>query len=132
MIVRTLEEIRGTEREVHAENWVSFRLLLKDDGMGFSFHETHIYPGTQTEMRYTNHLESVYCIEGEGEIVDLKNNRAHPIGPGTLYILNEHDHHVVKATTLLRLMCVFNPPVTGQEVHDESGTYPLVADVAEE
>jgi L-ectoine synthase len=24
----------------------------------------------------------------------------------------------------LRMFCVFNPPVSGQEVHDETGAYP--------
>jgi len=24
------------------------------------------------------------------------------------------------------MLCVFNPPVTGREVHDENGVYPLV------
>jgi len=27
----------------------------------------------------------------------------------------------------MRMLCVFNPPVTGQEVHDENGVYPLIA-----
>jgi len=25
-------------------------------------------------------------------------------------------------------VCVFNPPLTGQEVHDESGVYPLLTE----
>jgi L-ectoine synthase len=24
----------------------------------------------------------------------------------------------------MKMACVFNPPLTGQEVHDESGAYP--------
>jgi len=68
MIVRDLEEAERTDRRVVAENWESTRLLLKGDGMGFSFHITTIYPGTETCIWYKNHLESVYCIEGEGEV----------------------------------------------------------------
>lgn len=30
------------------------------------------------------------------------------------------------AQTRLRMLCVFNPPVVGTEVHDENGVYPLV------
>jgi L-ectoine synthase len=26
----------------------------------------------------------------------------------------------------MRTVCVFNPPVTGREVHDENGVYPLI------
>lgn len=126
MIVRTLDEILGTDREVHAETWTSRRLSLADDGMGFSMHDTLIYAGTETEMCYQNHLEGVYCVEGEGSIEDLATGEIHPIAPGTIYLLNEHDRHIVRATTQLRLICTFNPPVTGREVHDENGAYPLV------
>ncbi|HQI23528.1 MAG TPA: ectoine synthase, partial [Smithella sp.] len=68
MLVRTIDDIRGTRREVFAENknWVSRRLLLKKDGMGFSFHETIIFAGTETHIWYKHHLEAVFCVEGEG------------------------------------------------------------------
>jgi len=32
---------------------------------------------------------------------------------------------MLRAHTELKLACVFNPPLTGQEVHDENGVYPL-------
>ena len=35
MIVRTLEEILGSENETKAETWTSRRFLLKKDGMAF-------------------------------------------------------------------------------------------------
>ena len=129
MIVRTLDDIVGTERDVKAENgnWVSRRFLLKDDGMGFSFHETTIFEGTETHIWYQNHLEAVYCVGGEGEIEEYDSGKVHPIKDGTMYALNEHDRHYLRATKGdLRLICVFNPPVTGREVHDENGVYPLV------
>ncbi|MEZ6114933.1 MAG: ectoine synthase, partial [Pirellulaceae bacterium] len=66
MIVRKLNEIRGTNRETSANNWVSRRLLLSGDRMGFSLHDTIIHAGTSTEMHYQNHLEAVYCIQGKG------------------------------------------------------------------
>ncbi len=128
MIVRTLAEIVGTERDVKAENghWLSRRFLLKSDGMGFSFHETTIFAGTETHIWYQNHLEAVYCVGGEGEIEDLKTGQVHPIKDGTMYALNEHDEHYLRATKDMRLICVFNPPITGREVHDKDGVYPLV------
>jgi L-ectoine synthase len=43
-----------------------------------------------------------------------------------MYLLNNHDHHTVRSETDIRTMCVFNPPVTGREVHDETGAYPLI------
>lgn len=128
MIVRTLEEITGTDRDVEAENgnWVSRRFLLRKDGMGFSFNETIIRAGTETHIWYQNHLEAVYCVAGNGEIEVLKNGKVHPIKDGTMYALNEHDEHLLRGGTEdMRLICVFTPPLTGREVHDENGVYPV-------
>lgn len=128
MIVRTLSEIKGTKNQVTPENgnWASHRFLLKKDGMGFSMHDTVIRANTETPMWYKHHLEAVYCVAGTGEIEDLKTGLTHPIVNGTLYALNEHDKHIVRAETDLRLICVFNPPLTGQEVHDAEGAYPIL------
>ena len=40
MIIRNLKEIRASDRNVKADSWTSARMLLADDGMGFSFHMT--------------------------------------------------------------------------------------------
>ena len=50
MIVRNLDDARQTPRRVVTSNWESTRLLLKSDRMGFSFHITTIYAGTETPM----------------------------------------------------------------------------------
>ncbi|MGD9621941.1 MAG: ectoine synthase [Mycolicibacterium sp.] len=42
----------------------------------------------------------------------------------TMYLLNGHEPHRVSCHTQLRMLCVFNPPVTGREVHDDTGAYP--------
>lgn len=127
MIVRTLDEVRGSDREINAKTWTSRRLLLAPDGVGFSLHDTLLHAGTTTEMCYRNHVEAVYCVEGEGRLVDLDHETVHPIAPGTLYVLDGHERHSVIADTDLRMVCVFDPPITGAEVHDESGSYPLLA-----
>lgn len=128
MILRTLGEARGTRRRVVSKGWESVRLLLKDDAMGFSFHITTIYEGAELPMHYTNHLEAVYCISGEGSIEDLATGEVHAIGPGTIYALDKHDEHILRAKTELSLACVFNPALNGREVHDETGAYPLDAE----
>ncbi len=128
MIVRKLSETHGTDREVKAETWTSHRLLLADDKMGFSMHDTLIKAGTATEMWYRNHLEAVYCVSGKGEIKDLATGDVHPIEDGTLYALDQHDKHILYGHTDMRMVCVFNPPVTGREVHDESGAYPAAVE----
>ena len=127
MIVRHIDDLIATDRDVHAETWNSRRLLLADEQMGFSLHDTLIHAGTETEMCYENHLEAVYCIEGEGEIEVLPGGPTYAIRPGTMYALDQHDRHCLRAKTQLRLVCVFNPPVTGREVHDKNGAYPAAA-----
>ena len=124
MIVRHLEELRGTDREVEAPTWVSRRFLLARDGMGFSMHETVLHAGSETEMEYKHHLEAVYCIGGEGEIQLLPDGPTWAIRPGTLYALDGHERHVLRAKSELRMVCVFDPPVTGREVHGADGAYP--------
>ena len=124
MLVRQLSEIIDTDRDIKAETWNSRRLLLAGDKMGFSLHDTLIHPGTETEIWYQNHLEAVYCIEGEGEIELIPDGPTYPISPGMMYALDKNDRHLLRAKSQLRMVCVFNPPVTGQEVHDENGVYP--------
>ncbi|GGF73160.1 MULTISPECIES: ectoine synthase [Terasakiella] len=130
MIVRHVDEIKGTEREVTGDTntWTSRRLLLRKDGMGFSFHETIIHAGTETLIWYKNHLEAVYCVGGEGEIEDLSDGKIHPISDGTMYALNGHEKHYLRAKTDLRMICVFTPALTGLEDHDADGVYPLIED----
>ena len=128
MIVRQLDAARAAGRQVHAETWDSTRLLLKSDRMGFSFHITRIYAGTTTQMHYKNHVEAVYCVRGEGEIEELDNGTVHQIRPGTIYALDQHDRHLLRARSELELICVFNPPLHGRETHDASGAYPLDAE----
>jgi L-ectoine synthase len=129
MIVRTLQEAEASERRIVSPdgNWESTRLLLKGDGMGFSFHITTIYKGADFRLHYTRHLESVYCISGRGEVETLGDGRTYPIEPGTIYILNNNDEHMLRAFEEMQLACVFNPPLHGSEVHREDGSYALDA-----
>jgi L-ectoine synthase len=126
MKVVSLDDVKGTEHDVDGGNWISRRLILKKDGMGYSVHDTIIKAGTETHIWYQNHLESVYCIEGEGEVVTLKDNKVWPIKKDMIYALDENDEHLLRAKTDMRMVCVFNPGITGKEVHDENGVYPVV------
>ena len=125
MIVRNIGSLRETERQVDSKNWSSTRLILEDDNMGFSFHETILYPDTETEIWYKNHLEAVYCIEGTGEIQEDDGTK-HNINPGTIYALDKHDKHILRAFSKMKMICVFNPALVGPEKHDEDGVYPLI------
>ncbi|MSU89334.1 L-ectoine synthase [Rhodobacteraceae bacterium 2CG4] len=127
MIVRDLNQIRKNEpnRVVSDAHWTSVRMLLADDGMGFSFHITTLQPGSEHEFEYKNHFESVYCMSGTGSITDVATGETHQIRPGVMYALNLNDRHVLRAEEELVMACCFNPPVTGREVHQADGSYAL-------
>lgn len=132
MIVRKLKDIRKTDRNVRSKGWESARLLLKGDGMGFSFHVTTLHPGEELRMHYQNHQEAVLILKGTGTIEDLATGETHKLAPGVMYALNNHDRHIVRPETTILCACVFNPPVTGDEVHDETGAYPADPEAARE
>lgn len=130
MLVRHLKDAEKTARRIVSPdgNWESTRLLLKDDQMGFSFHITTIYAGADFPMHYQNHLEAVYCISGEGEVQTLADGKVYSIAPGTLYNLDKHDQHTLRAFKEMKMACVFNPPLNGKEVHNAEGAYELEAE----
>lgn len=114
MIVRSLSEVKS----VDWGNGVSRRFLVASDGMGYTLTDTIVAAGTKSRLEYRNHLEACYCIEGEGEVVDMDGN-SYPITPGTMYALDQHDAHFLIASphTDLRLVCMFTPALRGDEVH---------------
>ena len=125
MRVIPLESIAGTAREVHCPNggFISYRYLLAKDGMGFSLHKTVIPVGEVQHWHYTHHVEACYCVSGRGRLTDLSSGRTFEIVPDTTYMLNEYDDHTFEALEPTVLISVFNPPVTGNEVHRADGSY---------
>ncbi len=124
MFIRKLSDIVGTDRDVSWGNGQSRRFLVEKDDMGFAFLDTIVNAGTDLVIQYRNHLESVYCIEGRGAITDQATGQEYSIEPGVMYVLDNHDVHRLRAFEDLRLMCVFNPPLKGDEKHnvDKDGT----------
>lgn len=123
MLIKKLDEIRKSNRNVIDKGWESSRLLLAEDGMGFSFHITTLKAGGEWTFHYQNHVEAVYVLSGTGSVEDLATGERHALEPGALYALNDNDRHTLRAESELVTACVFNPPVTGTEVHDETGAY---------
>ena len=52
-------------------------------------------------MEYKHHLETNYCVSGEGEVEDLATGQVFQIRPGTVYALDKHDAHIMRARTEL-------------------------------
>lgn len=114
MIVRGIEDAKTVEWG----NGLSRRFLTTSDGMGYTLTDTIVNAGTKSRLEYRNHLEACYCVEGEGEVVDMAGN-SYPITPGVMYALDEHDPHFLIAAPHcdLRLICMFTPALKGDEVH---------------
>lgn len=116
MIVRTLEKIVNTERDVPWTHGRSRRFLLQRDDTKFSFTDTVVNAGTEMFLQYPHHTEACYCIEGEGEIE--AKGEVFPLRPGTLYCVQQNEQHILRATSQLRLVCIFIPPLEGNETHE--------------
>ena len=123
MIVKTTDEIRGTKGEVRTETWSSYRLLHKEDGMGVTLTDAILEPGSHRVWWYKNHLEAVYCLEGEGSLENLATGDVYIIKPGTLYALDKHERHRLTVKSRMRVVCTFVPPLVGGEMHGADGSY---------
>jgi L-ectoine synthase len=125
MFIRKIDEIEGTEREVQCPHggFVSYRVLLARDGMGFGLHKTFVPKGERQHWHYRRHKEACYCVMGRGYLTNIETGEVHEITPDTVYVLDKHDDHYFQAIDDVVLVSVFNPPVTGAEVHDADGSY---------
>ena len=122
MIVKTLEDVTGTKGEAHGDKWHSMRLLHAEDGLGVTLTDSILEEGFKMTLWQKNHLEACYCLEGEGSVEELDTGIVHQITPGTLYAMNNHDRHLIKAKTRMRVICTFYPALSGEEKHDEDGS----------
>lgn len=118
MFTRQLADVEKTDFFVDWGNGTSHRLLTSQDGMGFTVCHTVVRAGSESRLQYRRHLEACYCISGSGEVEDMAG-AVHRVEPGTIYVLNAHDDHFLRAdeTGDMVLVSVFNPPLEGTEKH---------------
>ncbi|MEO0370017.1 MAG: ectoine synthase [Pseudomonadota bacterium] len=128
MFVKTLDQIKDGPSHVKGAAFDSHRLLLAGDCLGYSFHDTRIKAGSEQHLHYKNHIEANYCVAGQGSVEEVATGKTWPIAPGTLFVLDQHDAHIVRAQTDIHLICVFTPALTGQETHDKDGSYSAADD----
>lgn len=118
MFTRSVKEILGTDRDVHGEGWKSRRLVLAEDGLPFSVHETLVEAGRSLRFTYRAHSETVYCVEGRAMVEDVARGRVTELRPGSLYSVAIGDDHFVTAESDVTFVCVFAPPLVGAEEAD--------------
>src|SRR5690625_7099834 len=99
MIVSQLEQLNDTERDVKAETWRSRRIVLAREGVGFSMHDTVIYAGTTSTFHYENHIEAVYCVQGQGTLTNEETGEVHELRAGTPSLPAGQETHPVRPQT---------------------------------
>ena len=104
--------------------FTSNRLVVESDGMGYSVTKTVIHPGKPHRWHYQHHLETCYCVSGKGLLINDATKEYFAIGPDSTYVLDQHDPHTFEALEETILICVFNPPLMGDELHDVERSYP--------
>jgi mannose-6-phosphate isomerase-like protein (cupin superfamily) len=106
---------------------VSHRIITRADNMGFGFHKTVIKPEAgRVFQHYKSHLESCYCVSGKALLTNATTGEYFAIGPDMTYVLDHNEPHYFEALEETVLLCVFNPPLAGDEIHQEDGSYAAV------
>jgi L-ectoine synthase len=123
MIVKGLGSVIGTDDHLVGDDFESRRILLARDGLGYSLHDTVVEAGSELHLHYKNHIEANYVIEGEGAVENVETGEVHDLSPGTVYVLDNNEAHVLRARTRMRIVCVFTPALSGREKHDADGSY---------
>ena len=114
------------ERKVKFHAGISNRILLAQDNMGFGLTKTVISPEAgNVYQHYKNHLEACYCVSGKAILTNAVTGEYWSIAPDMTYVLDKNDPHYFCALEETVLICVFNPPLNGQETHDKDGSYAL-------
>lgn len=119
--IKTLDESRVVK--CPKGGFTSNRILLESDAMGYTMTKTVIPPNGKQFWHYKNHLESCYCVSGKGELTNATTGEVFKIESDVTYVLDKNDPHYFEAFEEVTLICVFNPPLTGQEVHQDDGAY---------
>lgn len=112
------------ERKVEFHAGISNRILIKEDGAGYSMTKTIIQPEAgKVFQHYKHHHETCYCVSGRATLTNSKTGEEFDIYPDVTYILDDNDPHYFEAHEETTLICTFNPPLVGNEVHLEDGSY---------
>jgi len=125
MKVINVHSLSDTKREVTCPRggFTSLRILVESDLMGFTLTRTLVPKGTPQHWHYKQHLEACYCTGGHGVLVDKASGKKYVVKPDTVYVLDKHDDHTFEAIEDTVLLCVFNPPLKGGELHNYDGSY---------
>lgn len=110
-------------------------MFMGDDpdihGVDFSVHMTEWESGCEVDLHaHDDATEAMYCVSGSG--VAYTDGECHPFGPGCMIVAPPGVTHRIRntGTELLRVLCVFSPPVTARSLRDRA--FAAVAEAAAE
>jgi len=133
MLVRTMDDMERQGRVVSISHGkaTAVRPLTKKDGLGFSVSEARGTAGSGSDLWYKNHWEANYVRSGRGTVQDLTSGQMWNLEPGMLYIVGPRDRHHIQSSDneAIKVISIFNPPIEGNETHDDDGAYPPTGDV---
>lgn len=118
-----VNELKGTEKDVRFTGGNSLRAVLESDNLGFAVMKTVIPKGGPYFWHYDKHKEVCYCISGRGVLTDYWTGKSFEIKPDIMYIQDRNEEHTFEALEDTILISIFNPPLKGNEKHDENGNY---------
>lgn len=87
----------------------------------FSVHFTEWEPGCEIDSHsHEIGMEAMYCMEGRG--VAQVDGKEYPFVPGSMIVAPPGIQHKIKNTgdQLLRVFCIFSPPVTGESLRQRA------------
>ena len=114
------------DRVVNFHAGISHRIMLQKDGASFGLTRTTIMPEAgKVFQHYKNHQEACYCVSGLAIITCAKTMKESWVRPGDTYILVKNEPHYFEALEETVLICAWNPPLIGVEVHRKDGSYSL-------
>ncbi len=126
MFARTLEDVRqsGGEKILGGGNVIANRLLTAADQLGFSLSEVQLQPGCEIDLWYKHHWEANLILQGTLALTEKNTGIAHQLQPGDVYCVGPEDPHRLVPDSKVKLLAIFNPPLSGEEKHDADGAYP--------
>lgn len=121
-VIKTVDLPESRKVKFHAG--ISNRILLKEDGAGYTVTKTVISPDAgKVFQHYKNHHETCYCVSGKATLTNADTGEQFEIIPDTTYVLDKNDPHYFEAHEETILICTFNPPLVGNETHKDDGSY---------
>ena len=133
MLIRTMDQLEAEGRVISISHGraTAVRLLTKSDRLGFSLSEARASLAGQSDLWYKNHWEANYVRSGNVTLEDRSTGERWQLEPGMLYCVGPKDRHRIirDEPSDMRIISVFNPPIEGDETHDEDGAYPPTGDI---